>query len=85
MSERIVGKCKWFGSRGEAFGYIDSFTHKDGTPGQVFVHYSRILDDNQANPKFKVLPKGHSVEFELGDGYPNAHHGSQAVNVKLLP
>lgn len=85
MSKRIVGKSKWFGSKGEAFGYIDGFNHEDGSPGQIFVHYSKILDDNQPNPKFKTLPKGRKVEFEVGDGYPNANHGSQAINVKLLP
>lgn len=84
MSTRIVGKCKWFGSKGEAYGYIDGFLHADGTPGQIFVHYKAILADNQENIKFRVLPKGRKVEFEIGAGYPTENHGTQALNVKLL-
>lgn len=85
MGARIVGNVKWFGSKGEAFGYIDGFTHEDGKAGQVFIHYRHVLEENQDNPKFKVLPKGRKVEFELGEGYPSAAFGSQAINVKLLP
>lgn len=85
MSVKIIGTVKWFGSRGEAYGYINGFVQADGTPGEIFVHYRRILEDNQENPKFKTLPKGRKVEFEISDGYPSASRGSQAVNVKLLP
>jgi cold shock CspA family protein len=80
-----VGITKWFGSKGEAFGYIHGFTHPDGTPGEVFVHYKAILEDNQANPKFRVLPKGRKVTFEISTGYPSASRGSQAIRVRLLP
>lgn len=84
-SQKYVGITKWFGSKGEAFGYIHKFQHLDGSPGEVFVHFRHISEENQENPKFKVLPKGRKVEFELGPGYPNANHGTQAVNVRLLP
>lgn len=85
MSNRIIGKTKWFSSKGEAYGFIDSFLHEDGKPGQVYVHYKSILEDNQENPKFRLLPKGRMVEFEIGTGYPSEKAGTQALNVKLLP
>jgi cold shock CspA family protein len=84
MGDRIKGKVKWYGSKGEAIGFIHRFKHADGTPGEVMVHYRNILPENQDNPKFRTLPKGGDVEFEVGPGYPNANHGTQAIKVILL-
>lgn len=78
------GIVKWFGSRGEAFGYIHKFRHMDGTEGECFVHYKNISSDNQENPKFKTLKKGEKVQFTIGPGYPNANYGTQAVNVVVV-
>jgi cold shock CspA family protein len=85
MNQVFKGVVKWFGSKGEAFGYIHKFNHVNGVPGEIFVHYKNILPENQENPKFKVLPKGRWVEFEIGSGFPSAAQGTQAINVKLLP
>lgn len=85
MEKRIVGIVKWFGSKGEAFGYIHKFKHENGEEGEIFVHFRNILEEGQDNPKFKTLPKGRKVEFEVGEGYPSASHGTQAIRVKLLP
>ncbi len=84
MSERIFGKVKWFGSKGEAYGYIDGFKHEDGEDGQVFVHYKAILSDNQENPKFRTLVVGQKVEFEIGPAFPSDRNGTQALKVKVI-
>ncbi len=84
MSERIVGKVKWFGSKGEAYGYIDGFKFEDGQEGQVFVHYKAILPDNQENPKFRTLVVGQKVEFEIGPAFPSDRAGTQALKVKVI-
>jgi len=82
--QRYVGVCKWFGSKGEAFGYIHGFKAPDGTDGEIFIHFKHISLENQDNPKFRVLKKGAKVEFSIGPGYPSEKHGTQALNVVLL-
>jgi cold shock CspA family protein len=84
MNEVFDGIVKWFGSKGEAFGYIHRFKQADGQSGEIFVHFRNISPENQENPKFKVLKKGDRVQFSIGPGYPNANHGTQAINVVLL-
>lgn len=82
-SQVYVGVCKWFGSKGEAFGYIHRFVHPNGQEGEVFVHFRQLLEDGQENPKFKVLKKGQKVSFEIGPGFP-AGKGTQAYKVRVL-
>ena len=81
---RYTGECKWFGSKGEAYGYIHKFKAPDGTDGEIFVHFKNISPDNQENPKFRILRKGAKVQFTIGSGYPSERHGTQALNVVLL-
>jgi CspA family cold shock protein len=69
MSERIVGKVKWFnGSKG--YGFIE---HQGGE--DVFVHFSAIQGDGYRN-----LTEGQEVEFTIEKG----PKGFQAANVTVV-
>ncbi len=69
MSERVVGKVKWFnGSKG--FGFIE---REDGP--DVFVHYSAIQSEG-----YRTLEEGQQVEFSIEKG----PKGLQAAQVVVL-
>ena len=69
MSERIIGKVKWFnGSKG--YGFIEREGGAD-----VFVHFSAIQGEG-----FKNLEEGQKVEFEVEQG----PKGLQAANVTAV-
>ena len=70
MSEREIGKVKWFDSA-KGFGFIArSNGEKD-----VFVHYSAIIGDG-----YKTLKENDTVEFSVAQG----PKGAQAQNVKVI-
>jgi CspA family cold shock protein len=66
MSEREVGKVKWFNNK-KGFGFIER-----STGGDVFVHYSAIQTDG-----YRTLKEGEDVEFTITEG----PKGFQAENV----
>ena len=67
MAEKKQGKVKWF-NNAKGYGFIEQ---PEGG-GDVFVHYSAIIDKG-----FKTLDEGQMVEFELVQG----PKGQQAENV----
>lgn len=67
MAEKKQGKVKWF-NNAKGYGFIEQ---PEGG-GDVFVHYSAIVDQG-----FKTLDEGQVVEFELVQG----PKGQQAENV----
>lgn len=70
MSEREIGKVKWFDSA-KGFGFIArSNGEKD-----VFVHYSAIIGDG-----YKTLKENDTVEFSVAQG----PKGAQAQDVKVI-
>ncbi|HOT53425.1 MAG TPA: cold-shock protein [Anaerolineaceae bacterium] len=70
MSEREIGKVKWFDSV-KGFGFIArSNGEKD-----VFVHYSAIIGDG-----YKTLKENDTVEFSVAQG----PKGAQAQDVKVI-
>ena len=77
MSDIIEGVCKWFGSSGQAYGYI---TYHDGS--EVYVHYSQIKRKNLRDPKFRDMRKGDTVQFVIKEGYHN--DGTQAIEVEII-
>jgi len=62
----LQGKVKWFNPE-KGYGFIE---REDG--GDVFVHYSAILQEG-----FKTLTEGEEVEFDIVEG----SRGPQAANV----
>ncbi|MDR3560145.1 MAG: cold shock domain-containing protein [Negativicutes bacterium] len=62
----MIGKVKWFSAE-KGYGFLE---REDG--GDVFVHFSAILDEG-----FKTLTEGQQVEFEIVEGA----RGPQAANV----
>tara|TARA_R100001244_G_C5135450_1_gene126764 strand:+ start:560 stop:835 length:276 start_codon:yes stop_codon:yes gene_type:complete len=77
MSEVITGTCKWFGSSGQAYGYI---TYHEGS--EIYVHYTQIKRKNLRDPKFRDMKKNDTVEFVISPGYHN--DGTQAVEVEII-
>jgi CspA family cold shock protein len=73
----MLGTVKWFGSKGQAYGYI---SRADG--GEIFVHYRGILEEGQQDPKYKTLIAGQAVEFDEAPGHFCS--GTQALNVKII-
>ena len=70
MSEREIGKVKWFDSA-KGFGFIArSNGEKD-----VFVHFSAIIGDG-----YKTLKENDTVEFSVAQG----PKGAQAQDVKVI-
>ena len=70
MSEREIGKVKWFDSA-KGFGFIArSNGEKD-----VFVHYSAIIGDG-----YNTLKENDTVEFSVAQG----PKGAQAQDVKVI-
>lgn len=65
----MQGKVKWFNQE-KGFGFIE---REDG--GDVFVHFSAILEEG-----FKNLTEGQEVEFDIVEGA----RGPQAANVVKL-
>jgi len=66
MTERVMGKVKWFNDA-KGFGFIE---REDGD--DVFVHFSAIQSTG-----FKSLQEGQQVEFTVEQG----PKGLQAANV----
>jgi len=66
MTERIVGKVKWFNAR-KGYGFIGQEGGDD-----VFVHFSAITTDG-----YRRLDEGQDVEFTIEEG----PKGVQAANV----
>jgi cold shock protein len=66
MSERIVGKVKWF-NKNKGYGFIAQNSGED-----VFVHFSAIRGEGYRN-----LEEGQSVEFSIEKG----PKGLQAADV----
>ncbi|MBN2547667.1 MAG: cold-shock protein [Anaerolineales bacterium] len=69
MSERIVGKVKWFNAS-KGYGFIE----RPGGP-DVFVHFSAIEMDG-----YRSLQEGQAVEFSVEQG----PKGLQAAKVILV-
>lgn len=67
MSNRIVGKVKWFNAK-KGFGFIIGPNQED-----VFLHFSFIEMSG-----YKTLNKGQEVEYELKD----TDRGPQAHDVR---
>jgi CspA family cold shock protein len=66
MSERIIGKVKWFNAS-KGYGFIERQGGQD-----VFVHYSAIQGSG-----YRTLEEGQQVEFSIEQG----PKGLQASNV----
>lgn len=69
MSDRVVGKVKWFNAS-KGYGFIE----RQGGP-DVFVHYSAIQTDG-----YRTLQEGQQVEFTIEKG----PKGLQAARVTVL-
>jgi CspA family cold shock protein len=69
MSERVVGKVKWFNSS-KGYGFIE---RQDGL--DVFVHYTSIQSEG-----YRTLQEGQQVEFSVEQG----SKGLQAAKVIVL-
>jgi CspA family cold shock protein len=69
----ITGTVKWFDSK-KGFGFIT----RDGTEGDIFVHYTSIEGEG-----FRSLKDGEVVEFDLvqSDKGLQAHHVHRMVAV----
>jgi CspA family cold shock protein len=70
MSERIVGKVKWF-NKNKGYGFIAQNSGED-----VFVHFSAIRGEGYRN-----LEEGQSVEFSIEKG-PKGLQAADVVPMK---
>ena len=70
MSERIVGKVKWF-NKNKGYGFIAQNSGED-----VFVHFSAIRGEGYRN-----LEEGQSVEFSIEKG-PKGLQAADVIPVK---
>ncbi|MBD3185882.1 cold-shock protein [Candidatus Bathyarchaeota archaeon] len=66
----MKGTVKWFSAR-KGYGFIAV----DDQEGDIFVHYSNIVSDDE----FKTLRGGDEVEFEVQEG----RKGPEAINVVI--
>lgn len=66
----VTGTVKWFDSK-KGFGFII----REGTNGDIFVHYTNIEGDG-----FRSLKDGEAVEFDLIESEKGlqAHHVRRA-------
>ncbi|MBI4581818.1 MAG: cold shock domain-containing protein [Planctomycetes bacterium] len=64
----VTGTVKWFDSK-KGFGFIT----KEGTQGDIFVHYTSIEGEG-----FRSLKDGEAVEFDLVE----SDKGLQAQHVR---
>ena len=69
MSERVVGRVKWFNAT-KGYGFIE----REGEP-DVFVHYTAIVGSG-----YRTLDEGELVEFTIVQG----QKGLQAADVVRL-
>jgi CspA family cold shock protein len=69
MSDRVIGKVKWFNAS-KGYGFIE----REGGP-DVFVHYTAIQTDG-----YRTLQEGQQVEFSIEKG----PKGLQAAHVIIL-
>lgn len=65
-----TGKVKWFDNK-KGYGFIEL----DDGSGDIFVHYSDILEEG-----FKTLSEGDAVEFEISE----SDQSRKAINVKKI-
>jgi cold shock CspA family protein len=79
METIYKGRVKWFATDRQPVGFIRA--KHQGTFFEVFVHYSKIMADNQPT-KYRSLAKGDWVEFLIGPGYLGV--GTQALKVRKL-
>ena len=70
MSDRVVGKVKWFNAS-KGYGFLE---RSDGD-SDVFVHFSAIQGDG-----FKSLEEGEPVEFSIA----HTDKGLQAEEVNKV-
>jgi CspA family cold shock protein len=68
MSDKIIGKVKWF-NESKGFGFIEC------GDTDYFVHFSAIMGEG-----FKTLPEGASVRFKATSG----QKGPQAEEVEVI-
>ncbi|TDD68910.1 cold-shock protein [Jiangella aurantiaca] len=64
-----TGTVKWFNAE-KGFGFIEA----DDGSGDIFVHYSAIVDAG----RFRTLDEGQRVRFDVTSG----PKGNQAANVE---
>lgn len=70
MSDRVIGKVKWFNAS-KGYGFLE---RPDGE-ADIFVHYSAIQGEG-----FRTLEEGESVEFSVAE----TDKGFQAEDVRKL-
>lgn len=70
MSERVIGKVKWFNAS-KGYGFLE----RPNGESDVFVHFSAIQGDG-----FRSLDEGQEVEFVIAQ----SEKGLQAESVRAL-
>lgn len=77
-----VGTCKWFSTKGEAFGYIKYEL------GEIYCHYKNVgtaglrPSDWKNGKWFKTMRPNDILEFSIAEGF-GINKGTQAVNVEI--